>query len=889
MIVPPRILLLAVTAVSTLAAQETTGNLRGTISDASGRPLPAVTVRATSASLLGARTGVSAADGVYLLRVLPPGTYTLRVQAIGFRPVVIDSVRIRLGATSQAPDVRLEASTVVLEPSRIVAPPFSLDPERTTVGATLEAADLAGLPGDRDHTALVATLPHANTSYHGDPVNVGGATGLENAYFIDGVNVTAPFRANRGTALPFNFVRSVEVRSGGYEAQYGRALGAIVNAITHTGTNRFESDIFGFYTSEALASESRMQPTLSQRGLVAYDVGARLSGPIARDLLWFSAAYNPRVERKERTIIGLGSFADAERADIFAAKLTWQAASRSMVELSVFGDPRSRDGVEPPVGGSTLFPTNPDPYLMRVRTGGVSAALRAHSMLGASVMVEASVSQARGRDDLLPRTEVGRTEEPYIDRFNGTVGGGFQFPTTAAQRVTTFAARATMTAQRHLIVGGVELEDTFVDRTLRGGAGLGQVTRVDATTYRTSLEAADGSFRNAIPTFFVQDAWRATPRLTLSGGVRWSRQSMYGASGELAQRLTDEWQPRLGFSLQLDGARRARLFGSAGRFYQQVPLNLSSLYYVLYPWIVASYTGDPRLPGSVETSREDWTSRESDFAGTADGASAEHTDEFTLGYERLLGARATLTVRGLHKSLRGAFQQGMTLTPFPLCPYGFCVGTPGVGALGFLPRVRREYSGLEIGVVGTTDRFRYRASYVLSRNRGNFAGLFGSDKYFGNPGIDYGLTFPYQALNSTGALPNDQPHVAKLSGVWSASDAMTVGAVFTWASGTPLNEFGVGPNENVFFPAFLVPRGSAGRMPSILDTDLRLSYAIRSGPMGGARLTLDALHLGNRQTTVRVDQQRYFDAARMNPNPGYGVSLLFTPAASYRLGVQWTR
>lgn len=238
--------------------------------------------------------------------------------------------------------------------------------------------------------------------------------------------------------------------------------------------------------------------------------------------------------------------------------------------------------------------------------------------------------------------------------------------------------------------------------------------------------------------------------------------------------------------------------------------------------------------------------------------------------------------------LRGAFQQGMSLAPTPLCPFGFCVGTPGEGALDFLPRVRREYSALELGIVGTTDRLRYRASYVFSRNRGNFVGLYGSDWYFGNPGVAYGLTFAYQAPNSTGALPNDRPHVAKVSGVWSATPALQVGTVFTWASGSPINEFGVGPNESSVFPTFLVPRGSAGRMPSILEMDLRMSYALTRGPMSGSRVTLDALHLGNRQTTVRVDQQHYFGAGATNPNPGYGLPLLFTPATLYRVGLQWT-
>jgi hypothetical protein len=255
------------------AAQETTGDIHGRLRSSSGAPIAGATVTATSADLLGTRRARSASDGVFQFVALPPGSYTIRVTAIGHRPAVIDSVRVQLGRTGGLPETLLEATAVQLGEVRIAAPSLTLDPARTTIGATLEASDFAALPADRDYKSLMAILPHANTSYHGDPVNVGGATGLENMYFIDGINVTAPFQASSGTSLPYNFVRAVEVRAGGYEAQYGRALGAIVNAITHTGTNVFESSIFGFFTHDGLSAEPRAQPTLRETGAYSYDVG----------------------------------------------------------------------------------------------------------------------------------------------------------------------------------------------------------------------------------------------------------------------------------------------------------------------------------------------------------------------------------------------------------------------------------------------------------------------------------------------------------------------------------------------------------------------------------------------------------------------------------------
>src|ERR1041385_4440179 len=158
----------------------------------------------------------------------------------------------------------MERAAVNLSEVTITAPRVTLDPVRTTIGGTLEAADYAALPTDRDYTSLITIFPHINASYHGDPANSAGSTGLENMYFIDGGNVTAPFLASTGTALPYNFVRSVEVRAGGYEAQYGRALGAIVNAITYSGSNQLEANAFGFMTASALAGAPRAEPSLRE-------------------------------------------------------------------------------------------------------------------------------------------------------------------------------------------------------------------------------------------------------------------------------------------------------------------------------------------------------------------------------------------------------------------------------------------------------------------------------------------------------------------------------------------------------------------------------------------------------------------------------------------------
>ena len=866
-----------------VASQETSGDVRGRLRSTDGRVVAGATLVASSPSLLGTRRVTSSSDGVFQFAALPPGIYNIRVTAIGHRPTVIDSVHVQLGRIQGLPDTQLEATSVQLSEVRIAAPRVTLDPARTTIGATLEASDYAALPADRDYKSLMAILPHANTSYHGDPVNVGGATGLENMYFIDGVNVTTPWKATGGTGLPYNFVRAVEVRAGGYEAQYGRALGGIVNAITHTGTNSFEWSGFGFFTNDELTAQPRAQPVLRETGIHSYDAGALVSGPVMRDRVWFSAAYNPRVSGSNRQVGDLGVYKDRARADIFAGKLTWQAGRDATIEVSVFGDPSTRHEVAPPPIVSTYTPLNPDLYLRRVERGGVSTAVRLTTMIGPALL-EASAGRSRSVENTRGDTERARSESPLIDHLNGTVSGGLILPGEAKQGINSVMLRSTISLSRHRLVVGAEMEDAHVDRAAFPGVDSTVFVRHADGRYEKLIEGGAGPFHNKAPAAYVQDAWRVSDHLTVNAGLRWSRQVLTGTSGRTAQRFDHQWQPRAGFSLQLHRSGASRTFGSYGRFYQQIPLNLSSLYYLDYAYKSFYFETDPREAGAVAVDSLDFSSTEADFAGMADGATPERFDEFTLGYEHLLGT-TRLTLRAMRRHLGTAFQHGIDFSR----GLGFFLGTPGKGELFFLPPPRRDYQAFEIGVDGSWGDLGWRASYVASRSYGNFVGLYGSDIQFANPGNNYGLSFADQGQNSTGLLPNHRPHVFKVSGAWRAPAGVNVGMILTWQSGTPLNVFGY-TDGGSFFPKFLKPRGSIGRLPSIRDLNLRLSRDVSLTSRGQGRVVFDLQHVGNPQTAVEVDQFREIGRSasgslpRLNPN--YLRPIAFAPPASVRLGLE---
>ena len=119
---------------------------------------------------------------------------------------------------------------------------------------------------------------------------------------------------------------------------------------------------------------------------------------------------------------------------------------------------------------------------------------------------------------------------------------------------------------------------------------------------------------------------------------------------------------------------------------------------------------------------------------------------------------------------------------------------------------------------------------------------------------------------------------------------LTTGAFLTWQSGTPLNDFGVNPTY--VRATYLVPRGSAGRTPSIWDFNLRFAYPLQLGKGVGARATLDWLHVASPRRPVWLEQIQYVsedaNGNPINPNPTYGQVRSYQPPTQARLGVEFT-
>ncbi len=867
----------------TAHAQTITGRLEGRVTDAAQIPVAGANIRISGETLQGLRGAVSDARGRFQFAALPVGACQVEISHVAFHRALITGVVIQLGKTTTLGDIQLRSRDVKLPDVTVLAERPLIDPAQTEEGGSLSARTIARLPVERSYRSVITLIPQANVSYYGDGANIAGATGMENKYFIDGMEVTDPFRGLGGTNLPYNFIQEVQVRTGGYQAEYRSTLGGIVNVITWSGGNEFHGQAFGFFTNNRFSGEPR-QPMLAppRSDFAQYDAGFRLGGPILRDRLWFFAAWNPIREREEVLIPGQGYYSDLITTQAFAAKLTWQASRKDNLILTIFGDPQRRRGIGDTFGnfGTPTSFADPDPFLEKIRRGGINYALNGTHQLGARLLLETRASLLTCQESNQPETERGRAQSLYID-MDGRWSGGSPSRVNARSRVVSGGLALTYAGSRHLLKGGLEYRDNGLDLDSYAAS----ITRLGETDWFVYRGRADGTVHNRLLALFIQDACQLTARLSLQAGLRWEGQYFIASTGKLAQSIPDQVQPRFGVIYQPGPAGTQKIALTLGRFYEELSTWISASYFLQNSLTALDYySHDPAVdPQNPDNSLQILTKIRPALADL----SGQYYDAIAAGYERRLSVALKISVSGTWRTLREGIEDG-----FDPVTGDVWFANPGKGVLKAYPRVRREYGALELRLEKPWDgHLALLAAYLLSRTWGNYPGLYNSDFNYNAPNANGSFDQVETLINGTGLLPNDRTHVFKASGSINVVRGLQLGISGFWQSGTPLNEWG-GSSVGAPWYRFMQRRGTAGRTPALFDLNMRLLYDLPS-PLRYAikpRLMLDAFHIGSRRTPVAYEQVHYFsldeNGANINLNPLYGKATRYQPPMAVRLGME---
>ena len=851
------------------AQETTTGTLAGQVVDSQGLPVPGVTMTLTSDQ--GTRSIVTGADGRFLVPFLTPGAFVVRAQVDGFRPAEHSDVRVRLG---QRLDLRfvLHPGTHAEEVEVIGSP--MIDKTSTSVTTVLSDELISSLPSGRKFTDVLYIAPGVSSGGGTGKANasMSGASGLENNYVLDGVNISdvgygaaGSYSTQHGTpgnAIPFDFVKEIEVKTAGFEAEFGQATGGIVNVVTKSGSNTFRGSVFGYSQPEALASDRdrivTANGTVNVTGSTDSEAGFTLGGPLIRDRLFFFAAADLQKERVSFEapdgfpLESLGAVPRNRKTVSYAAKLTYQLTPSHRFEASVFGDPS--DGEEGPQRASALRGVDTSAF-SSIEYGGNYQTIRYDGILSPKWLVEASVSRSDSAVREAPSVDEWRVTDTTVvpNVITGGIGG---YDVEQGGVRNQFQLKSTHNLGRHQIRYGLQLEDiTFDSENQSTGPPVVLPTGERTATAGVVRIVADPTFgrvyqmqgartanvRATTQTYFslfLQDTIQVGQRLTLRPGLRWEQQELIGVGGSYT--FKNNWSPRIGATLDPTGSGRSKVFANFGRFYTQFPNDLAARGFTALASHAADYFDaalTQPIPDGVRAAGTTIHYRPSG-ANPADvipGSESTYIQEWVLGGELEAVRGLSLGVRYIHRDLRNVLED---MAPAAAILYDqgiargieFVIGNPRDGFPATLNNIAafetpvHTYDAVELSVDKRfSNRWAVQASYRWSRLHGTYEGFYRNDNNQSDPGLtslydlpiddptytaigvpQYGYRGDIRYLGRLGAgpLPTDRPHQGKLFGTYKFDFGLNFGLGLIASSGVPLTGFAASPTT-----------GNAGNIP----------------------------------------------------------------------------
>lgn len=635
--VPAGIIALAPTAA--LAQDFSSGTLSGVVRDTTGAPVAGATVAVRSDEQGVTRNLTTDQAGRFRAPLIPIGAYTVTIQAPGYAPIS-QSAAVGLGGESGY-EFALAASSsddaASLGEIVVTAARQTLAFNETTAGLVVDLEELVKtVPLGRDITSVVLLAPSTiqGDSTFGNLPAIGGSSVAENAFYVNGLNITNFDNYIGASTVPFDFYRSVEVKTGGYPAEFGRATGGIINAVTKSGSNDFTFALRGNYAPDSLREQS--PDTFAARNALdetdTYSLTVEAGGPIIRDRLFFFGL--AQFQETEAFNAGLTGTAVLQKQDdpFYGVKIDGYITDDQRLELTYFDTTRETETF------STSFDASTDtigeyPELPTIaELGGESYVLRYTGRFTDWLTLSAAYGRNEDRSNSIPA----RTDIPFVQDARGAgraTSPRALFRASPNQPAATVnVAETSRTFYRadadlffslwgdHHVRVGYELEETELAksafRTGQFGANLVYRRAVPGTPQANggnlsagqeyvefSTFRSDGNFTGENEAFYIQDSWDVTEQLTLNLGVRLDKFALNNAAGEQFIGFDNEIGPRLGFTFDPGNDNRSRIYGSYGRYYLPVASNTAyrgaanELFFSQY-FLLGGYT--PVAPGTFD-------------------------------------------------------------------------------------------------------------------------------------------------------------------------------------------------------------------------------------------------------------------------------------------------
>lgn len=636
-----RLTFLFLVLTSLAVAQETTGSIKGTIKDSSGAVIAGATVQVSGNAY--SKTATTDQEGFFQLLQVPPGRYTVTVTAANFGTTKQEQLEVTLGRATVT-DLALKPAQVSEQVVVTGNDALVIDPTNNKIQTSLTEKQIDLTPKGVNFSSILRISPATRP----EPLNAGfqvdGSSGAENTFIIDGLEVTnfrtgqltntmtgAGQTVNGGANIPLEFVREVQVKTSGFEAEYGGATGGVINVVSKSGSNevhghagfQFENDSLGFGKTRPIQRTNADQLQYFTPGnggatflnppddeftnlFPSFSLGA----PIVKDRAWLFTSYAPQFYQTTRRRIFLDGTSRDYQSDVRSDFAIVRLDGAVTQNLRAFGTynyaPQKQHGQVPAFTLSDPLTSDADQF------GGRIAAQ--NFTYGATWTPTANlvISGRGGRNYLnekansygVPNTTRIRCLNSTNAGLPGVTGAGAcaaGFDNIGDNTVTnkdisirqTFDLDASYVTSsfggRHVFKGGYQFNRISNDvdsgffntgsivynfgqtaRDIGGGPGEfgnGQLTRFGTIGKASSLNQG----------FYIQDAWQPFSRLTLNLGIRLERETVptFSATGaEVEFGFGKKPAPRIGGAYDLFGNGKTKIFASYGWFYDRFKYEL---------------------------------------------------------------------------------------------------------------------------------------------------------------------------------------------------------------------------------------------------------------------------------------------------------------------------
>jgi hypothetical protein len=601
-------------------AQETTGSLQGIVNDANGTPIAGAIVEATGP--LGKMGTTTDAIGRFRFPRLAAGTYDVIASFQGYTPSKAENVRVTLG---EAVTVNFDLQeTAFGDEIMVYADTQVIDVTESATTTSIREWEIQYLPRGRDFTSVAAFAAGTKIDNQGGGIMIDGASGLENRFVIDGIDTTDPQIGDSAVPMRAEFFEEVQIKSAGYMAEYGGAMGGVINAVTKSGGNEYHGSVFVDVEKRSWNGAQRpelrfslddptlaIQETYEEDDTTRLDPGFSLGGPILRDKWWFFASYQPGLRTIDRNVHWVSSPAEVYTQDFQVDYTTFNTtvniASSLLLKAGLNFSNYTTDGTLPNPDGRADLPDQEnwaplgqegeretyylnldwilgDNFVVSARGGFYHTNVEDTGIPFFDIIHNYSTSSTAGFVDRHPEIPSAWQQNPgfYSERLVTGVDAYNIYERTAYGVDATWFFTA---AGDHSLKGGYQNE--VISNEVLSGYNADRILyywdRSYTTTTGESVSGEYGYFRllnisasGAVETtnqaLFIQDNWTVVPNLTLNLGLRFENEEVpnFGSAGPdpaIAFGWGDKIAPRLGFAWDVAGDAKWKLYGSIGKYF----------------------------------------------------------------------------------------------------------------------------------------------------------------------------------------------------------------------------------------------------------------------------------------------------------------------------------